>query len=62
MDKNEVTEYVKAIRNRCDIYLLIYGDEGADRLLPTILEDLHEDSQDIIDGFCTEGKDGLGDG
>ena len=54
MDKAEVTELVKQIRTRCDIYTLICGNPIADHLLPTILEDLHEDSQAIIDGFCTE--------
>jgi hypothetical protein len=57
MDKAEVTELIKAIRNRCDIYMLICDNAIADHLLPTLLEDLHLDSQDIIDGYCTEKKD-----
>jgi hypothetical protein len=54
MDKNEVTELIKAIRNRCDIYMLICDNPIADHLLPTLLEDLHYDSQAIIDGYCVE--------
>ena len=54
MDKSDVTELVKAIRNRCDIYAFLQQYPTADHLLPTLLEDLHEDSQAIIDGFCVE--------
>ena len=54
MDKDQVTELIKQIRNRCDIYMLIRDNPVADHLLPTLLEDLHEDSQEIIHGFCTE--------
>jgi hypothetical protein len=57
MDKGEVTELIKAIRNRCDIYMLIRNNSIADHLLPTLLEDLHEDSQVIIDGYCVEKND-----
>jgi len=57
MTKDEVTERMKAIRNRCDIYMLIYDNPIADHLLPTLLEDLHIDSQDIIDGYCIERDD-----
>ena len=57
MDKAEITEVIKAIRNRCDIYMLICDNPVADHLLPTLLEDLHTDSQNIIDGCCVE-KDG----
>ena len=56
MSKAEVTELMKAIRNRCDIYMLICENPVADHLLPTLLEDMHEDSQAIIDGYCTEEK------
>lgn len=57
MDKGEVTNLIKSIRNRCDIYLLIYDNEKAEPLLPTLLEDLHCDSQTINDGYCVEKND-----
>jgi len=57
MVKGEVTELIKAIRNRCDIYMLIQDNCIADHLLPTLLEDLHCDSQSIIDGYCVEKND-----
>jgi len=62
MDK-ELIELIKAIQNRCAIILLIWSmranrkeEDRIDYALPTILEDLHEDSQAIIDGYCTENK------
>ena len=54
MDKELITELIRQIRNRCDIYMLIKDDPNAGYLLPTLLEDIHEDSQAIIDGFCIE--------
>ena len=59
MDK-ELTELIKSIRNRCDIYILITNisslshEERADveHLLPTLLEDLFTDAQEIIDNYC----------
>ena len=57
MGKAEITEVIKAIRNRCDIYMLICDNPVADHLLPTLLEDLHTDSQNIIDGYCIEKDD-----
>jgi len=53
MNKNEVTELIKAIRNRCRIYLEVC-ERGYDDCLPTLLEDIHEDSQAIIDEYCVE--------
>jgi hypothetical protein len=57
MTKEEVTERIKSIRNRCDIYMLICDNALADHLLPTLFEDLHWDSQVIIDEYCIEKND-----
>ena len=57
MNKDEVTELVRQIRNRADIYMFICDNPIADHLLPTLLEDMHEDSQAIIDGYCAEDHD-----
>jgi len=54
MNKNEVTELIKAIRHRCDIYLILADMENTGHLLPTVLEDMHEDSQAIIGEYCVE--------
>ena len=56
LTKDDVTEIVKSIRNRCDIYILIKDNPMANHLLPTLLEDLHSDSQAIIEGFCVDEK------
>jgi hypothetical protein len=52
----ELTELIKAIRNRCDIYDLVQKADAA-HLLPTLLEDLFADAQTIIDEYCTERND-----
>jgi len=49
----ETTEKVKTIRNLTQIYLLVARPETLG-LLPTILEYLHELSQQIIEEFCIE--------
>jgi len=54
MNKGEVTELIKAIRHRCDIYLILADMENTGHLLPTVLEDMHEDSQAIIGEYCVE--------
>ena len=56
MDRAEVTELVKSIVNRCLIYLLIEGKENED-LLPTLLEDIYQDAQEIVLGFCEVKND-----
>ena len=63
MDK-ELIELIKAIQNRCAIILLIWDmranrteEDKIDYALPTILEDLHQDSQKIIDSYCVVQQD-----
>ena len=63
MDK-ELVELIKAIRNRCAVILLIWNmrasrkeEDGIDYALPTILEDLYQDSQAIIDKYCIVRED-----
>ena len=50
-------ERVKAIRNQCDMFLMLQGIIGADHIIATLLEDLHSRSQLIIDEYCVE-RDG----
>jgi len=52
-----IIELVKAIRNRCDIFLLLCDNDIAAHLFPALLEDLYQDAQDIIDEYCTEKND-----
>lgn len=50
-----LTELIKAIRNRCDIYLVLQDDaEKIKHAIPTLLEDMHEDSQEIIYNYCVK--------
>lgn len=49
-------ELLKAIRNRCDVLLAIQGFDDLQDAIPTLLEDLHEDSQAIMDEYCMEGE------
>lgn len=53
----QVFELLKSIRNRCEILLLLsvaYPEGQIKNIMPTILEDIHEDSQAIIEGHCIE--------
>ena len=54
---NELKELVKSIRNRCDIFLYICDSPECQHLLPTLLEDLYVDAQQIIDNFCIVEED-----
>jgi len=54
MQHEERDELVKQVLNRCEIYLLIKGADEAERLIPTLLEDNHEDSQELVERFCVE--------
>jgi len=52
----DLTELVKQVRNRCDIYLLLlqghYCEKSIEPLLPTLLEDMYEDCKEMIDRYC----------
>ena len=53
----EVFEKVKAMRNRCELLMFVmtaYPDKEIGYLIPTALEDIHEKSQDIVEGHCIE--------
>lgn len=50
-------ELIKAIRNRCDAVLAMQKLPDTEHLMATILEDLHEDSQAIIDDYCIKGEE-----
>jgi len=53
---SELMELIKAIRNRCDACLDLHCI-GREHLLHTILEDLYDDAQTIIDEYCIERND-----
>ncbi len=55
----QLFELIKSIKNRCEILLLpcvAYPEGEIKNIIPTILEDIHEDSQEIIERFCIEEK------
>jgi len=52
----ELAELLKAIRNRCDAAILLI-QQNHTNLLATLLEDIHEDSQTIVDDYCIEKND-----
>jgi len=54
---NELYEAVRAIRNRCDAILSLRLVDNIEHVLPTLLEDMHEDSQMIMDDYCIERAD-----
>lgn len=55
----QLFELVKSIRNRCEVLLLLsvaYPEGEIKNIIPTILEDIHEDSQEIIERYCIDGQ------
>ena len=63
MPQNDMVDIIKAIRNRCNTILVLTKMENVSELvlnidilpcLHTLLEDLHEDSQKLIDDHCIE--------
>ena len=52
---DELVELVKAIRNRCNIFLLIASTPCTSHLWPTLLEDLGEDAIEVLESFCVDG-------
>jgi len=54
-DEN-LSDLVLAIRNRCDAFLYLYRmGPDARHILPTILEDLYEDAQQVVEYCVHEG-------
>ena len=53
MEINELQELIKSIRNRCYIADILI-EKGRFELLPTVLEDLHTDSQTIALEYCVK--------
>lgn len=51
VDTNLV-ELVKSIRNRCLIFLILLERPEAPGLVATLLEDIYQDAQEIIDDYC----------
>ena len=47
----EALEYIESIRRKCEIAALVHK-QGRDDLLPTVFEDLYEDAQTVVEGFC----------
>ena len=54
MIDDELTEIIKAIRNRCDVVLTLIEHYGTEHLIPTVLEDLYTDAQTIVDNYCVK--------
>lgn len=50
-DTDYLFEEVKTIKNLAEIVLLVYQMNRKD-LIPTILEILHEHTQDIVEEYC----------
>ena len=53
---DELTELIKAVRNRCDVVLTLIEHYGTERLIPTVLEDLYTDAQTIVDNYCVKDE------
>jgi len=56
IDKGLV-ERVKSIQNQCIMFLMLCSLNDADRVIATLLEDMHYRSQLIIDEYCNDGEE-----
>ena len=56
---DERTELIKSIRNRCEIYLALHQVTSSyiEAIIPTLLEDLYADAQQIVLDYC-KGENG----
>ena len=50
-------ERVKSIQNQCTMFLMLCSFNDADRVIATLLEDMHYRSQLIVDEYCTDGEE-----
>jgi hypothetical protein len=59
MDKEARTELIKSIHHRCHIYMIIMASYSplTEQILPTLLEDLFEDCQNIMDTCIIEYRE-----
>jgi hypothetical protein len=56
---NELQDLLESMRNNIDISLFLIA-AGKVNLLPTPLEAIHEQSQQVIEGWCIkEGNDAM---
>lgn len=53
-ETDELVELIRAIRNRCDIFLALYSVPNSKKWWATLLEDLCEDSQDVLKFYCID--------
>ena len=49
----DMIELIKRIRNRCDFLLLCSGFDDLDHAIPTLIEDVFEDAQDLVE-YCED--------
>ena len=52
-ERHWLREYLKTTRNLCDVSLIVL-EQGRDELLPTVLELMHVETQNIVDEYCVE--------
>lgn len=50
----ELAETIKQIKNRCDAVLWLLENPDAFYVLPTLLGDIYEDAQLIVEDFCID--------
>lgn len=56
-EKYWLSEALKTTRNLCDVSLMVL-EQGKDDLLPTVLELLHLETQEIVEDYCILGEEG----
>ena len=52
-----LVDLVKSIHNRCDLFLATYDFGDLAHAIPTLLEDIHYNSQAIQEDYCIDKKE-----
>ena len=52
----ELVEQIKTMRNLCDVSLVLI-EARKEKLLPTILEIIHLETQQITEEYCVEARE-----
>ena len=54
-ERRWLREYLRTTRNLCDVALIVL-EQGKDELLPTVLELLYQEAQNILEEHCIVDK------
>ena len=62
MTLSEAVDILRTLQNRIDLCLIIIEGEHVVKYLHTLFEDIFEDAQELMSGFCVHEAEVLGEG